>query len=89
MKTINTILKIAAALAVAAGVIYVIATYGDKIVAWAKEMLDKCSCMKCNCCACEAEEEPAEEAEAAAEEPAEEVVIDDGTPVADESDFVG
>ena len=37
MKALNTIVKILAALAAVAGAIYVIATYGDKIVAWAKK----------------------------------------------------
>lgn len=48
MKTVNTIIKIVTALAAVAGVIYLIATYGDKIVAWAKKLLDSCPC-KCNC----------------------------------------
>ena len=48
MKTLNTIIKIATALAAVAGAIYLIATYGDKIVAWAKKLLDSCPC-KCNC----------------------------------------
>ena len=48
MKTVNTIIKIVTALAAIAGVIYLIATYGDKIVAWAKKLLDSCPC-KCNC----------------------------------------
>lgn len=38
MKAFNTILKILAALAAVAGAIYVVATYGDKIVAWAKKV---------------------------------------------------
>lgn len=38
MKALNTIVKILAALAAVAGAIYVIATYGDKIVAWAKKL---------------------------------------------------
>ena len=46
MKTVGTILKILAALAAIAGIIYVIATYGDKIVAWAKKLLSRCPC----CC---------------------------------------
>ena len=33
-----------AALAAIAGVVFVIATYGDKIVAWAKKLLGKCEC---------------------------------------------
>ena len=44
MKVIGTILKILAALAAIAGAVYVIATYGDKIVAWAKSLLNKCCC---------------------------------------------
>ena len=39
MKAINTIAKVLTALAAVAGVVYVIATYGDKIVAWAKKLL--------------------------------------------------
>lgn len=39
MKTVNTIVKILAALAAVAGAVYVAATYGDKIVAWAKRIL--------------------------------------------------
>ena len=38
MKVFYTVLKVLAALAVVAGIIYVIATYGDKIVSWAKGM---------------------------------------------------
>ena len=48
MKTVNTIIKIVTALAAIAGAIYLIATYGDKIVAWAKKLLDSCPC-KCTC----------------------------------------
>ncbi len=35
------IMKIFAALAAIAGIIYVVATFGDKIVAWSKNTLDK------------------------------------------------
>ena len=41
MKTFTTILKVLAALAAVAGIIYVVATFGDRIVAWAKELLNK------------------------------------------------
>ena len=102
MKTVNTVLKVLTALAAVAGAIYVMATYGDKIVAWAKKLLASCPCTcnvedcadcECECeCACEeaAEEAPAaEEAveEAAEEAPVEEVVIEESEPVADEADF--
>ena len=56
MKIVGTLLKILAALAALAGAIYVIATYGDKIVAWAKKMLGKCPCIcdaDCEDCPCE------------------------------------
>ena len=104
MKTVNTIIKIVTALAAIAGVIYLIATYGDKIVAWAKKLLDSCPC-KCNCdiedcadCDCQADcpcaevdddevEVEIEEAPVAEEAPVEEVVIEEGEPVADEEDF--
>lgn len=35
----KTALKVLAALAAVAGVVYVIATYGEKIVAWARKVL--------------------------------------------------
>lgn len=56
MKTLNLILKIVAALAAVAGLIYVIATYGDKIVAWVKKLVGKFTCCDdaCDCdCDCQ------------------------------------
>ena len=96
MKAMNTIIKILTALAAVAGIIYIVATYGEQIVAWCKKTLE--SFPKCPCCEKEeaAEEAaPAEEAaeEVAAEEPAaeeipvEEVVVSDDEPVAAEEDF--
>ena len=100
MKTFANIMKVLTALAAIAGVIYVIATYGDKIVAWAKKLLAQCpckcdveDCADCECeCDCQCETEaPAEEAptaeEVPAEEAVEEVVVEEGEPVADEADF--
>ena len=95
MKTFGVIMKVVAALAAAAGVIYVVAAYGDKIVAWAKELIAKCPCCQNNCNiieftpADETEEAPAEEAAPAAEEaPAEEPAAPaEGEPVAEETDF--
>ena len=89
MKTFGIIAKIVAALLAVAGAVYVIATYGDKIVAWAKKMLP---CKEC------AEAEVAEEAVEAPEvveeaaEGGEEVVeaaevAVENTEVAEESDF--
>ena len=68
MKTFNLIAKIVTALAAAAGAVYVIATYGDKIVAWAKKTL--ASMPKCPCCEKDFAEETPEEAPAAKEAPA-------------------
>ena len=94
----KTALKLLTALATIAGAVYVIATYGDKIVEWAKKVwatMPKCPC-------CEEAEPVAEEAvveEAAAEEPAaeeapaeeepvaEEVIVEETAPVAEEADF--
>ncbi len=97
MKTFTIIAKILAALAAIAGIIYLAATYGDKIVAWAKKMLASCPCHCDGECTCEAEDVAEEEApaveEAAAEEapieeaPVEEVVVEEGEPVAEEQDF--
>lgn len=54
MKVFNCVMKIVAALAAVAGVVYVVATYGDKIVAWAKRLLGKCCCCAdCECADCE------------------------------------
>ena len=92
MKAVNTIIKILAAMAAIAGVIYIIATYGEQIVAWCKKTLE--SFPKCPCCeAVEAEEEAAEEAEVveaepvAEEIPVEEVVVSEAEPVAEAADF--
>ena len=57
----KTILKVLSALALVAGAVYAIATYGDKIVAWAKKMMAACPCMK----GCEEEVPVCEEAPAA------------------------
>ena len=58
----KTLLKIVTALAAVIGAAYVIATYGDKIVAWAKKILAACPCCndtcECECggeCQCEGE----------------------------------
>ena len=79
MKVLNNIVKILTALAAVAGAVYIVATYGEQIVAWAKKVMSKLP----QCPEYEAEvvmevgeeipaEEPAAE-EALAEEAAEEV----------------
>lgn len=61
MKAFKVIAKIVVALAAIAGIVYVVATYGDRIVAWARKLLNSCSCC-CNCdcdcdeCDCECDE---------------------------------
>ena len=100
----KTVLKVLTALAAIVGVAYVIATYGDKIVSWCKNLLAACPCSKDEDTVDEidfAEEETAEEAvceeefcaEAAEEEaPAEEepvIEIAENDPVAEEVDFEG
>ena len=100
----NTLVKIVTALAAAVGAIYIAATYGDKIVEWAKGIMDRC-CPKQFMDApvapeaaaedfAPAEEPEKEEAPAEAQEPAEDPVVepilsDDAIPVADEEDFEG
>lgn len=106
MNTFKIVVKILTALAAIAGIVYIIATYGDKIVAWAKDLLAKCPCKckmeeeaacececsgECDCggeCKCSCSCEEAAEEAAPAEEPIEEIVVEEGEPVADEADFV-
>ena len=99
MRVFSTIMKIVAALAAVVGAVYVAATYGDQIVAWAKKTLSSLS--KCPCCKSEkpaVEEVPVEEVptddvpaeEAPAEEaPVEEAPAEESVPVADDNDFEG
>lgn len=102
MKTVNTIVKILSALAAVAGAVYIIATYGEQITAWAKKTLSslpKCPCCKEDAAAVEeteeaAEEAPAEEEPAAVEvpveepaAPVEEPVVAPHEPVAEDADF--
>lgn len=52
----KVLLKVLTAVAAVAGLIYVIATYGDRIVAWAKNLLGHCPCCcegDCDDCQCE------------------------------------
>ena len=96
MKAFNIIMKIVAAIIAIAGIIYIAATYGDKIVAWCKKMLGKLECL-CGSCDCDCDECPCEDdcdactcgceddivEEASEEAPAEETVQ------AEEADFEG
>ena len=82
MKAFNVIVKLLAALAAIAGIVYVIATYGEQIVAWAKKIL--ASLPKCPCCEEEAAEEVAAEEIVAEEAPAEEEAVEVTIEVAEE-----
>lgn len=79
MKALNNLVKILTALAAVAGAVYIVATYGEQIVAWAKKVwnaLPKCP----SCEEAEVVEEFAEETvpEAAAEAaPVEEPVAEE------------
>ena len=48
----KTFWKILAATIAVAGVVFVLATYGDKIVAWAKKLLNCCGCCCDDDCYC-------------------------------------
>lgn len=60
MKAFKIVMKILVALAAVAGIVYVVATYGEQIVAWARRVLDKLQCYfgycDCDCCDCDCEE---------------------------------
>ena len=97
MKIIATIAKILAALATVVGAIYLLATYGEQIVAWCKKImasLPQCPCKDCEETAVEEEvvEAPAEVPVVEEEEVVEEVVVEEvpaeNEVVADEADFV-
>ena len=93
----KNIVKILTALATIAGVIYIIATYGEQIVAWCKKIWN--ALPKCPCCEeAETVEEFAEEVvaetaeevvaeEIPVEEAAPEVIVTENEPVAAEEDF--
>lgn len=105
MKTLNAVVKVLAALAAVAGVVYLLAAYGDKVVAWAKRVIGCCPWdegMEEEAPAAQEtpapEEAPAEAEEAPVEEPAQEPAApeeaapqepESDEPVADEGDFEG
>ena len=96
MKAFTIIMKILAAAAAVVGAVYVAATYGDKIVAWAKKLLPCCPACEETEEAPAVEEEAVEEAPVVEEETVEEVVeeevapvVEEEAPVADEADFEG
>jgi len=82
MKAMNTIIKILTALATIAGIVYIVATYGEQIVAWCKKTLESLP----KCPKCEEAEDADIEVEITVEEPAEEVPAEEA-PAAEEADF--
>ena len=93
MKAVKTIAKILVALAAIAGAVYVIATYGNQIVAWCKKVLASLPCCKdketCNAEVVEAEAEAVAEEAAEEEAPVEVVEAVEEAPAdaAEEADF--
>ena len=95
----KTFFKVIAALAAIAGAVYVVATYGDKIVAWAKKLLGQCPCCceeDCDDCPCEddCDDCPCEctcgcDCECVVEEAEEEEAAEEAAVNADEADFEG
>lgn len=96
MKAMKVIAKIVVALAAVAGIVYVIATYGDRIVAWARKLLkgDECCCdCECDCEECDCEDDcencPCECACECECEEAAEAEAEGGAVVAEQADFEG
>lgn len=88
MNKFNTFLKVISALAAVVGAVYIVATYGDKIVAWAKRLLgcDSTPIATFHYTADEGKkEEQPEEAQPAAEAPAAEEKAEEAAPVAEET----
>ena len=83
MKLGETIIKIGLAIAAVAGIAFLIVKYMDAIKAWAEKLCPKCLIEEDF--VEDVAEEPAEEV--APEAPVEEVIVEEGTPVAEENDF--
>ena len=82
----KTVMKVLAALAAIAGAIYVIATYGEQIVAWCKKTLENLP----KCPKCEEAEDADIEVEITVEETAEGAPAEEAAeevPAAEEADF--
>ena len=87
MKVFGIVVKIVLALAAVAGIVYLAATYGDRVVAWAKGLLKGKCCCGGNCdCDCDCEE-----GECTCDCEDEEVTVEvvEAEPVAAEGDFEG
>ena len=94
MKVFGIIVKIVLALAAVAGIVYLAATYGDRVVAWAKGLLKgKCCCGgNCDCdCGCEEGECTCDECDCDDDDVSVDLTIEvaEAEPVAAEGDFEG
>ena len=99
MKNFALIAKIVTAIAAIVGFAYIIATYGEQIIAWAKKLLNSCPCHctaeDCANCECELDCPVAEETEKDEfesdeedeEEEEDEIPEDESAPIAEEADF--
>ena len=77
MKIVSAIAKMLAALATVVGAIYLLATYGEQIVAWCKKVMASLPEKTCCCGKCGAEAEAPAEEEAAEEAVVEEVAVEE------------
>lgn len=95
MKAFKVIAKIVVALAAVAGIVYVVATYGDRIVAWARKLLNRYTCCcdcECDCEECDCDEDCENcqcECACECEEECEEPAAEEGSVVAEQNDFEG
>lgn len=86
MKVFTNIMKVLAALAAVAGVVYLLAAYGDKLVNWAKGLCHRNDCFFPDLCDCE-EECSCGGNQACKETPAEKTAPAEDVSGAVESDF--
>ena len=56
MKIFGIVMKVVVALAAVAGAVYLAATYGERVVAWAKKTLNRGECECCCDCDCDCDE---------------------------------
>ena len=92
MKVFGIIVKIVLALAAVAGIVYLAATYGDRVVAWAKGLLKGKCCCGGNCdCDCEEGECTCDECDCDDDDISVDLTIEvaEAEPVAAEGDFEG
>lgn len=86
MKTVNAIIKLVTAVVTVAGAIFLLATYGDKIVEWCRKTLAACPCKwATGKDAAPVAEEPTEAAPAPEAPAAEEPAPAEEAPAAEES----